>query len=100
MAGSRNLHGETKKHRYTNAWLPFESINFLSVHRLIPLFIENSWKEIDNSLGTEGGITLCYDYLNFYFMIMITYITDIISVPKIYIWLILLKQQIIIYICQ
>ena len=82
MAGSRNLHGETKKHRYTNAWLPFESINFLSVHRLIPLFIENSWKEIDNSLGTEGGITLCYDYFNFYFMIMITYITDIFQFPK------------------
>ena len=77
MAGSRNLHGETKKHRYTNAWLPFESINFLSVHRLIPLFIENSWKEIDNLPGTEGGITLCYDYFNFYFMIMIKYITDI-----------------------
>ena len=82
MAGSRNLHEETKMHRYTNAWLPFESINSSPVHRLILLFIENSWKEIDNSLGTEGGITLCYDYFNFYFMIMITYITDIFQFPK------------------
>ena len=45
-------------------------------------WVENTWKEIDNSLGTEEGITLCYDYFSFYFMIMITDITDIFQFPK------------------
>ena len=44
--------------------------------------VENAWKEIDNSLGTEERITLCYDSFNFYFMIMITDITDICQFPK------------------
>ena len=28
--------------------------------------VENTWKEIDNSLGIEEGITLCHDYFNFF----------------------------------
>ena len=48
--------------------------------------VENAWKEIDNSLGTEERITLCYDSFNFYFGY-----NRYMSVPKIYIWLILLK---------
>ena len=44
--------------------------------------VENAWKEIDNSLGTEERITLCYDSFNFYFMIMITAKTDICQFPK------------------
>ena len=44
--------------------------------------VEKAWKEIDNSLGIEEGITLCYNYFNFYFMIMITDITDIFQFPK------------------
>ena len=38
--------------------------------------IETAWKEIDNSLGIEQGITLCYEYFNFYFMIMIMDVMD------------------------
>ena len=41
--------------------------------------VKNAWKEIDNSLGIEEGITLCYDYFNVYFMIMIM---DIFQFPK------------------
>ena len=44
--------------------------------------VENAWKEFDNSLETEEGITLCYDYFNFYSMIMITDITDTFQSPK------------------
>ena len=44
--------------------------------------VEYAWTEIDNSLGTEEGITLCYDLFSFYFMIMITDITDIFQFPK------------------
>ena len=44
--------------------------------------VGNAWEEIDNSLGTEEGLTLCYDYFNFYFMIIITDITDIFQFPK------------------
>ena len=39
-------------------------------------------KEIDNSLVIEEGITLCYDYFNFYFIIMIMDLTDIFQFPK------------------
>ena len=39
--------------------------------------VENVWKEIDNSLGL-----LCYDCFNFYFMIMITDVTDTFQFPK------------------
>ena len=41
--------------------------------------VKNAWKENDNSLGIEEGITLCYDYFNVYFMIMIM---DIFQFPK------------------
>ena len=44
--------------------------------------VENGWKEIDNSLGIEESITLCYDYFDFYFMVMIKNITDIFQVSK------------------
>ena len=44
--------------------------------------VENAWKEFDNSLETEEGITLCYDYFNFYSMTMITDITDTFQSPK------------------
>ena len=37
--------------------------------------MEDTWRKIDNSLGIEKGI-------NFYFMIMITDITDIFQLPK------------------
>ena len=44
--------------------------------------IETAWKEIDNSLGIEEGITLCYEYFDFYFMIMIMDIMDTFQIPK------------------
>ena len=53
--------------------------------------VENAWKEFDNSLETEEGITLCYDYFNFLFHDHDNGYNGYISVPKIYIWLILLK---------
>ena len=44
--------------------------------------VKNAWKEIDNSLGIEEGIILCYDYFNVYF---IDHDNGYISVPKMYI---------------
>ena len=44
--------------------------------------IETAWKEIDNSLGIEEGITLCYEYFDFYFMIMIMDIMDTFQILK------------------
>ena len=44
--------------------------------------IETAWKEIDNSLGIEEGITLYYEYFDFYFMIMIMDIMDTFQIPK------------------
>ena len=44
--------------------------------------IETAWKEIDNSLGIEEGITLCYEYFDFYFMIMIMDIMDTFQITK------------------
>ena len=53
--------------------------------------VENAWKETDNSLETEEGITLCYDYYQFLFHDRDNRYNGYISIPKIYIWLILLK---------
>ena len=44
--------------------------------------VENAWKEIDNLLETEEGFTLYYESIHFYFMIMITNLTDIFQFPK------------------